>query len=136
MRSRSFDVVVIGAGSAGCAVAGRLTEDPTVSVLLLEAGGTDRRLSIRAPLAYSAQMRGATDRDFTTEPEPGCADRRLVQPCGKVLGGTSSMNAMLWVRGSRLRMGLRPWQACTTGRGHPAVLLDAAEPRLGAGPLP
>jgi choline dehydrogenase len=101
MRTRSFDVVVIGAGSAGSAVAARLSEDPTISVLLLEAGGSDRHLSVRAPLAYSAQMGGATDWDFTTEPEPGCANRRLAQPRGRVLGGTSSMNAMLWVRGSR-----------------------------------
>src|ERR1700754_419493 len=101
MRSPSFDVIVIGAGSAGSVVAARLSEDPNVSVLLLEAGGSDPRLAVRAPLAYSAQMRGATDWDFTTEPEPGCVDRRLDQPRGKVLGGTSSMNAMVWVRGSR-----------------------------------
>lgn len=101
MGSSPFDVIVIGAGSAGCAVASRLSEDPNLTVLHLEAGGSDRRLSVRAPLAYSAQMRGPTDWNFTTEPEPGCENRRLEQPRGKVIGGTSSMNAMVWVRGSR-----------------------------------
>lgn len=96
-----FDYIVVGAGSAGCPVAARLAEDPSRTVLLIEAGGHDRRLSVRAPLAYSAQMGGKTDWAFETEPEPGCADRRMAQPRGKVLGGTSAMNAMVWVRGSR-----------------------------------
>lgn len=97
----TYDHVVIGAGSAGSAVAARLSEDPSRSVLLLEAGGSDRRLTVRAPLAYSAQMGGSTDWSFETEPEPGCEDRRIFQPRGKVLGGTSSMNAMVWVRGAQ-----------------------------------
>lgn len=98
---KSYDYVVVGAGSAGCAVAARLSADPSRTVLLLEAGGSDLRLSVRAPLAYSAQIDGATDWKLYTEPEPGCANRRLPQPRGKVLGGTSSMNAMVWVRGAR-----------------------------------
>ncbi|WP_370501098.1 GMC family oxidoreductase [Mycolicibacterium sp. jd] len=96
----AYDHIVVGAGSAGCAVAARLSEIQPGSVLLLEAGGSDFRLSVRAPLAYSAQMGGATDWSFQTEPEPGCANRRMFQPRGKVLGGTSAMNAMVWVRGS------------------------------------
>lgn len=96
-----FDYIVVGAGSAGCAVAASLAEDSARSVLLLEAGGSDRRLEVRAPLAYSAQMRGSTDWAFETEPEPGCDGRRLYQPRGKVLGGTSAMNAMVWVRGCK-----------------------------------
>jgi choline dehydrogenase len=71
-------------------------------VLLIEAGGSDRRLPVRAPLAFGAQMGGPTDWAFESEPEPGCDDRRIPQPRGKVLGGTSAMNAMVWVRGTRL----------------------------------
>ena len=96
----SYDYIVIGAGSAGCAVAVRLSADPSVSVLLIEAGGSDRRISARAPLGYSAQFGGATDWAYETEPEPHCAGRRIPEPRGKVLGGTSAMNAMVWVRGS------------------------------------
>ena len=98
---KGHDYVVIGAGSAGCAVAGRLSADSSRSVLLLEAGGSDLRLSVRAPLAFGSQFGGATDWKLQTEPEPGCANRRMEQPRGKVIGGTSSMNAMVWVRGSR-----------------------------------
>ncbi|MCX2928839.1 GMC family oxidoreductase N-terminal domain-containing protein [Mycobacterium sp. CVI_P3] len=96
-----YDYIVIGAGSAGCALAGRLAAGPS-SVLLLEAGGSDRRLTVRAPLAFAAQMSGPTDWDFSSQPEPGCDGRTIPQPRGRVLGGTSSMNAMVWVRGSHL----------------------------------
>jgi choline dehydrogenase len=97
----SYDHIVIGAGSAGCAVAARLSEDPQRRVLLLEAGGGDLRLEIRAPLAFSKQFHTKGDWDYYTEPEPGCAQRRIYEPRGKVLGGCSSMNAMLWIRGAR-----------------------------------
>jgi choline dehydrogenase len=96
-----YDYIVIGAGSAGCALAGRLAAG-TSSVLLLEAGGSDRRLAVRAPLAFAAQMGGPTDWDFSSVPEPACDGRIIPQPRGRVLGGTSSMNAMVWVRGTRL----------------------------------
>jgi choline dehydrogenase-like flavoprotein len=96
-----YDYVVVGAGSAGCAVAGRLAA-ASHSVLLIEAGGSDRRIPVRAPLAYGAQMGSKTDWAFESEPEPGCDGRRIPQPRGKVLGGTSAMNAMVWVRGTRL----------------------------------
>jgi choline dehydrogenase len=103
MSSSLYDYVVIGAGSAGCAVAARLAAaDPSRTVLLIEAGGSDRRLSVRMPLGYPNQFGGKTDWAFESEPEPGCAHRRITQPRGRVLGGTSSMNAMLWVRGAAL----------------------------------
>ncbi len=98
----TYDHIVIGAGSAGCAVAARLSEDPARRVLLVEAGGSDRRLEMRAPAAFPAQFHAKGDWDYVTEPEPGCADRRVYSPRGRVLGGCSTMNAMLWVRGCAL----------------------------------
>lgn len=96
-----YDYIVVGAGSAGCAVAARLAA-ASHTVLLIEAGGSDRRIAVRAPLAYGTQMGGPTDWASESEPEPGCDGRRIPQPHGKVLGGTSAMNAMVWVRGTRL----------------------------------
>ncbi|WP_210495858.1 GMC family oxidoreductase N-terminal domain-containing protein [Patulibacter sp. SYSU D01012] len=96
------DYVIVGAGSAGCVLANRLTEDPGTTVLLLEAGGPDRSLNVRIPLAFPKQFHTKLDWDFATDPEPGCANRRLFVPRGKQLGGSSSMNAMLYVRGRPL----------------------------------
>jgi choline dehydrogenase len=96
------DYVIVGAGSAGCVLANRLSEDPSVSVLLLEAGGKDRSLNIKIPAAFPKQFHTRLDWDFATEPEPHVDDRELFVPRGKVLGGSSSMNAMLYVRGRPL----------------------------------
>ena len=99
----SVDYVIVGAGSAGCVLAGRLTQDPGVRVLLLEAGPKDRSPNIKIPAAFGQQFHDAKlDWDYDTEPEPGCAGRRLYVPRGKTLGGSSSMNAMLYVRGRPL----------------------------------
>jgi choline dehydrogenase len=95
----SFDYVIVGAGSAGCAVAGRLSEDPGVSVLVLEAGGRDRSPNIKIPAAFSKQFRTKLDWDYSTGPEPNLNDRLLYVPRGRGLGGSSSMNAMMYVRG-------------------------------------
>ncbi|HEY1301896.1 MAG TPA: choline dehydrogenase [Stellaceae bacterium] len=94
------DFVVVGAGSAGCAIAARLSEDPATRVVLLEAGGEDRNRWIHIPLGF-----GKTFADpgvnwcYETEPDPGAADRRVFWPRGKVLGGSSSINGMVYIRG-------------------------------------
>ena len=98
----SFDYVVVGAGSAGCAVAGRLSEDPDVSVLVLEAGGRARSPNIKIPAAFSKQFKTKLDWDYSTGPEPHLDGRELYVPRGKSLGGSSSMNAMMFVRGRPL----------------------------------
>jgi choline dehydrogenase len=96
------DYVIVGAGSAGCVLAGRLSEDPAVSVTLLEAGGPDKARNISVPAAFGQLFRTEVDWDFTTEPEAGCDDREMYWPRGKVLGGSSSINAMIYIRGNRL----------------------------------
>jgi choline dehydrogenase len=96
------DYVIVGAGSAGCVLANRLSEDPSVRVLLLEAGGKDRSLNIKIPAAFPKQFHTKLDWDFATEPEPHVDGRELFIPRGKALGGSSSMNAMLYVRGRPL----------------------------------
>ena len=93
------DYIVVGAGSAGAAVAARLSEDPRVSVLLLEAGGPDTALELHVPAAFSKLFRGACDWDYDTVPQAQLAGRTVFWPRGKTLGGSSSLNAMMWVRG-------------------------------------
>ena len=97
-----YDFIVVGAGSAGCAVAGRLATESSARVLLIEAGGSDRRLTIRAPLLAPMQYGTSLDWAYETEPESGCAGRRIAQPRGRVLGGCSAMNSMFWIKGSSL----------------------------------
>ena len=94
--------MIVGAGSAGCVLANRLSEDPPVRVLLLEAGGRDRSLKVKIPAAFPEQFHTKLDWDFATEPEPHVDGRELYMPRGKMLGGSSSMNAMLYVRGRPL----------------------------------
>jgi choline dehydrogenase-like flavoprotein len=96
------DYVIVGAGSAGCVLAGGLSEDPAVEVLLIEAGGSDRHPNVKIPAGFAKQFKTKRDWDLSTEPEPYCADRSIYMPRGKGLGGSSSMNAMLYVRGHPL----------------------------------
>jgi choline dehydrogenase len=100
MKRGEYDYIVVGAGSAGCVLANRLSEDGAQSVLLLEAGGRDWHPYIHMPLGMRRlSPRQSINWDFTTEPEPNCNGRRIFVPRGKVLGGTSSINAMLYARG-------------------------------------
>ena len=100
--SRSFDYIVVGAGSGGSAVAARLSEDRSARVLLIEAGGTNRKLEVKAPLAFAKQFHTKLDWDYWSEPESQLNGRRIFSPRGKMLGGCSSMNAMIYIRGNRL----------------------------------
>ncbi len=95
-----FDYIVVGAGSAGCVLANRLSEDPAIRVLLLEAGGRDWNPWIHVPVGYFKTMHNpATDWCYVTDPDQGIDGRRLQWPRGKVLGGSSSLNGLLYIRG-------------------------------------
>src|SRR5690349_11852120 len=99
--SEAYDYVIVGAGSAGCVLAARLTEDPDVRVAVLEAGGPDSAGEIRTPAAFPAVFKSSLDWDLLGEQEPGLDNRRLYLPRGRVLGGSSSVNAMIYIRGNR-----------------------------------
>jgi len=95
-----WDVIIVGAGSAGCALAYRLGEDPSCRVLVVEAGGHDRRLFVHMPLGYGKLFYDPrVNWMYRTEPDPGLNGAADHWPRGKVVGGSSSINAMVWVRG-------------------------------------
>src|SRR3989304_316152 len=99
-KSERFDYVIVGAGSAGCVLANRLSEDPSVKVLLLEAGKSDRHLWIAMPLKFRDLMTVMKwNWAYDTEPEANCDDRSIYIPRGRVLGGSSSINGMIYSRG-------------------------------------
>ncbi|CAB1112527.1 unnamed protein product [Ectocarpus sp. CCAP 1310/34] len=111
-----FDYIIVGAGSAGCVLANRLTEDGKSTVLLLEAGGKDTSMMIHIPVGYAQTLKDPkVNWMYETEPDPGTNDRVHTWPRGKVLGGSSSINGLLYIRGQRQdydgwrQMGLRGW---------------------------
>lgn len=97
----TFDYIIVGAGSAGSVLANRLTIDPNVSVLLLEAGGSDKHMNVDTPAAFSKLFGSQRDWNYHTMPEPWMDERQVYIPRGKMLGGSSSMNAMIYIRGNR-----------------------------------
>jgi choline dehydrogenase len=117
----SYDYVIVGAGSAGCVLAARLSEDPSARVAVLEAGAEDSQPEIHIPAAFPALFKSSWDWDLEGEPEPGLDNRRLYLPRGKMLGGCSSINAMIYIRGNRADYD--GWAAAgCTGWGYDDVL--------------
>ncbi len=116
MEKNVFDYIVIGAGSAGCVIANRLSAEPRRSVLLIEAGGPDRHPLVQLPMLMGKLMHSRIyNWQYKTEPEPGLNGRRIYWPRGKVLGGSSTINGMIYVRGNRRdydrwsQLGLSGW---------------------------
>ena len=97
-----YDYVIVGAGSAGCVLAARLSEDPDVSVCLVEAGPADTNENIHIPVAFGKLFRSALDWDYDTGEEPALGNRRIYLPRGRVLGGSGSLNTMIYARGNPL----------------------------------
>ncbi|MFF4548400.1 GMC family oxidoreductase [Streptomyces sp. NPDC001435] len=116
-----YDYVIVGAGSAGCVLAARLSEDPAVRVALIEAGGPDTAQEIHVPAAFPQLFKSDLDWDLDTDPEPGIGGRRSYLPRGRMFGGSSSMNAMVYIRGNRADYD--GWAAAgATGWGYADVL--------------
>ena len=107
------DYVIVGAGSAGCVLAARLSEDPSVDVLLLEAGGPDTAAELHVPALFPLAFKSSLDWDLYGEEEPGLGGRRLYLPRGRVIGGSSAINAMIYLRGHRADFDGWAEQGCT-----------------------
>jgi choline dehydrogenase len=112
--AREYDFIVCGAGSSGSAVARRLAEDPTASVLLIDAGGNDMVEEVTNPLLWPANIGSARDWGFIAEANANLANRRLLMTMGRVLGGGSSVNVMVWARGHRSDWTIFPGKRRTT----------------------
>ena len=127
--SARFDYIVIGAGSAGCVLANRLTASGRHRVLLLEAGGHDRHMWIHIPLGFAKLFNNAkVNWLYKSEPEPELNNRQVIQPRGKVLGGSSSINGLLYIRGQK--EDFDHWrQLGNTGWAFGDVLPTSAAPR-------
>jgi choline dehydrogenase len=99
--TKQYDYIVVGAGSAGCVLANRLTRNSSSNVLLLEAGSPDKKQEIHIPAAFAKLFKTSLDWNYETEPEPCLNNRKLYWPRGKMLGGSSSLNAMIYMRGAK-----------------------------------
>ena len=100
MSAQGYDYIIVGAGSAGCVVANRLSADPSCRVLLLEAGGSDRNFWLKLPVGYYRTIYNERfSRLFRTEPSETTGGRSIVWPRGRVLGGSSSINGLIFIRG-------------------------------------
>jgi len=132
MNITSHDYVIVGAGSAGCVLANRLTEDPTCTVALLEAGGRDRSPNVRIPAAFTKLFATRYDWNYTTGPQEHLSGRRMYWPRGRGLGGSSSINAQMWVRGHPADFDA--WAATCPGWSYRDVLpyFQRAERRAGS----
>ena len=119
---QEFDFIVVGGGSAGCAVASRLSEDPKTTVCVLEAGGAGDNWVVKAPIGIAIMVPSKTNNwAFETVPQPGLNGRKGYQPRGKALGGSSAINAMVYIRGHR--SDYDGWAALgNTGWGYSDVL--------------
>jgi choline dehydrogenase len=132
-----YDYVIVGAGSAGCVLASRLTEDPDTRVLLLEAGPPDDADEIRIPAAINLLFQTQYDWDFHTEPQERAGGRSVYWPRGRTLGGSSSINAMIYMRGNRLDYDTWRDDYGCSGWGYPDILpyfLRAESNSRGASP--
>ena len=131
----SFDYVIVGAGTAGCVLAGRLSEDPKSRICLIEAGGSDRHPLVSTPSMVAAAIAAKRlNWRFETVPQAHLKDRRIPQPRGKVVGGSGSINGMVYSRGNPLDY--RDWEAAgatgwITKPFKPEQLLAVAQKLLG-----
>jgi hypothetical protein len=125
----SYRYVIVGAGSAGCVLAGRLSADPACRVLLLEAGGSDRKREIRIPAGFTKLFLTGYDWNYRTSNQPQLSERELYWPRGKTLGGSSSINGQAWTRGHRVDYD--GWAQSCPGWSYDECCPTSSEPSAG-----